>query len=419
MSELAIQISHVTKTYEIGARESYRALRDVVTDFVKAPFRRRSKKPTMNALDDVTLDIERGAVYGLIGKNGAGKSTLLKVLSRITEPTDGFVELRGRVGSLLEVGTGFHPELTGRENVFLNGAILGMRQVEIKRRFDEIVAFAEVSEFIDTPVKHYSSGMFMRLAFAVAAHLESDILLVDEVLAVGDAEFQRKCLGKMGDLPSSGRTVVFVSHTMSAVSGLCQRVVWIDKGKVQQVGTPEDVIKSYLGALGGSDLAFTPGSGISVKQVAIHDDTGALANTFAPGDALTVDVAYEVTKPQDVAFFRLLINGPQGYLFGADMLLDGSVSLATGEQRVGCRFDAVPLLPNTYSILLHIVDRSGKHPLFPLQEVASFHVVGNVHDFGLRGEVANTPRHRTAPVVLPYAWTLATGETRRVPSRTP
>jgi lipopolysaccharide transport system ATP-binding protein len=417
MSESAIHVSHLTKTYEIGAKESYRALRDVLTDFVKAPFRRRAKNPTMNALDDVTLEIERGAVYGLIGKNGAGKSTLLKVLSRITEPTEGFVELRGRVGSLLEVGTGFHPELTGRENVFLNGAILGMRQVEIKRRFDEIVAFSEVNEFIDTPVKHYSSGMFMRLAFAVAAHLDSDILLVDEVLAVGDAEFQRKCLGKMGDLPNSGRTVVFVSHTMSAVSGLCQHVVWIDKGKVKQIGSPDDVIKSYLGALTNGDVAFAPGKDILVKRVAIMDKRGELAQTFAPGDEMRIDVEYDALKRHDNVYFRLIISGQQGYLFAADMLLDGSYPYIEGPGRVSVRFPALPLLPNTYSILMSIVDRSGRQNLFVLQEVASFHIAGNVKEFGLHGEIANMPKMRIAPMVLPYVWTLPDGDVREVPTK--
>jgi len=226
-SEFAVQAEGVSKRYRLGERESYRALRDVLGGALTAPMR-RTRQPTRQraeiwALDGVSFVLERGEVLGLIGANGAGKSTLLKVLSRITEPTKGRVVLRGRVGSLLEVGTGFHPELTGRENILLNGTILGMRRAEITRRFDEIVEFAGVEKFLDTPVKRYSSGMQVRLGFAVAAHLEPEILLVDEVLAVGDAEFQQKCLGKMRDVTREGRTVVFVSHNLAAVRALCSR----------------------------------------------------------------------------------------------------------------------------------------------------------------------------------------------------
>ena len=197
----------------------------------------------------MSFDVSDGEVVGLVGRNGAGKSTLLKILSRITPPTTGRAEIRGRVGSLLEVGTGFHPELTGRENVFLNGAILGMRKTEIDRQFDDIVAFAELDQFMDTAVKHYSTGMYMRLAFAVSAHMDTEILLVDEVLAVGDAAFQQKCLGKMGEVAAAGRTVLFVSHNMAAVAGLCSRAIWIDHGTVKADGAVDDVTREYLNAL--------------------------------------------------------------------------------------------------------------------------------------------------------------------------
>ena len=219
---------------------------------LQAPLRRlRRSAPRRSdfwALKDVSFEVPPGEVLGVVGRNGAGKSTLLKVLSRITEPTTGRVELRGRVGSLLEVGTGFHPELTGRENIYLNGAILGMKRREIARKFDEIVAFAEVEQFLDTPVKRYSSGMYMRLAFAVAAHLEPEILLVDEVLAVGDAEFQKKCLGKMGDVAGEGRTVLFVSHNMGAVQTVCRRALLLDHGRVKMIGPAEEVVAEYLKA---------------------------------------------------------------------------------------------------------------------------------------------------------------------------
>jgi len=259
MSDIAIRVEGLGKVYRIGKRERYRALRDILTDGMYAPFRRlrsvfrttvpaqpASRDDAIWALKGVSFEIRRGEVVGVIGSNGAGKSTLLKVLSRITEPTEGRAEIHGRVGSLLEVGTGFHPELTGRENIYLNGAILGMKKVEIVRKFDEIVAFAEIAKFLDTPVKHYSSGMYMRLAFAVAAHLEPEILIVDEVLAVGDAQFQKKCLGKMGDVAKAGRTVLFVSHNMLAVRGLCNQALLFSSGRLVNQGAVSTVVTSYL-----------------------------------------------------------------------------------------------------------------------------------------------------------------------------
>src|SRR6476660_9718263 len=219
-------------------------LRHALDRFVKSPLSafRRKRDETFWALKDVSLEVKEGEVLGLIGRNGAGKTTLLKILSRITKPTTGWAEIRGRVGSLLEVGTGFHPELTGRENAFLSGAILGMSKREIGRKFDEIVAFAELEKFIDTPVKHYSSGMYVRLAFAVAAHLEPEILLVDEVLAVGDVAFQRKCLSKLDNISHSGRTILFVSHNMSAVRQLCQRVIWMERGRLKAIGSCDEIV---------------------------------------------------------------------------------------------------------------------------------------------------------------------------------
>src|SRR5688572_30650356 len=258
MSDIAIRVEGVGKQYRIGKREPYKTLRDTVAETAAAPFRwmrslivppaddAESQRDLIWALRNVSFEVPRGAIVGIIGRNGAGKSTLLKILSRITEPTEGRVEIHGRVGSLLEVGTGFHPELTGRENIFLNGAILGMRRAEITRKFDEIVAFAEIDRFIDTPVKRYSSGMTVRLAFAVAAHLEPEILIVDEVLAVGDAEFQRKCLGKMRDVSGAGRTVLFVSHNMAAIRQLCERGILLNNGGIEKMGSSEEVIRQYF-----------------------------------------------------------------------------------------------------------------------------------------------------------------------------
>jgi len=251
MSDIAIRAEGLSKLYHLGLKERQRGLREALADTFAVPLRRlrgirAPKAETFWALDDVSFDVKHGEVVGIIGRNGAGKSTLLKILSRITEPTKGTAHIHGRIASLLEVGTGFHPELTGRENVFLNGAILGMKKAEILRKFDEIVAFAEVEKFIDTPVKRYSSGMYVRLAFAVAAHLEPEILVVDEVLAVGDVQFQAKCLGKMGEVASQGRTILFVSHNMPAVQQLTARCVLLIDGQVQFVGRTAEAIDRYL-----------------------------------------------------------------------------------------------------------------------------------------------------------------------------
>ena len=262
MSDIVIQAEGLSKLYRLGQRAPYKTLRESVINAMHMLFRRLSptafrsfsngdqRRMKANellwALKDISFEVRRGEVVGIIGQNGAGKSTLLKLLSRITEPTEGCAEIHGRVGSLLEVGTGFHPELTGRENIYLNGAILGMKKAEIKRRFDEIVAFSEIEKFIDTPVKRYSSGMYMRLAFAVAAHLEPEILLVDEVLAVGDAAFQKKCLGKMDDVAKEGRTVIFVSHNLLAMQSLCNRVVWLHNGQIVGEGESSSVVSNYL-----------------------------------------------------------------------------------------------------------------------------------------------------------------------------
>ncbi|PWT92764.1 MAG: ABC transporter ATP-binding protein [Blastocatellia bacterium] len=265
-----VRVTEVSKHYLIGARQrSYYTLREAVAGALRAPATRLRRNGTGSdngvwALKDVSFEVGRGECLGIIGRNGAGKSTLLKILSRITEPTVGRVELFGRLGSLLEVGTGFHPELTGRENIFLNGALLGMRNAEIGTKFDEIVTFAEIHKFLDTPVKHYSSGMYMRLAFAVAAHLEPEILLVDEVLAVGDAEFQAKCLGKMSAVASVGRTVLFVSHNMAAIQSLCKRTIWLDEGRLCEEGPSATVVKDYLG---------TASSSIGMEQVWASPET--------------------------------------------------------------------------------------------------------------------------------------------------
>jgi lipopolysaccharide transport system ATP-binding protein len=255
MSRAVIHGEGLGKSYHRGALQQSSLLRDHLSRALKSPLSvfRGAKEETFWALKDVSLEVKEGEVLGLIGRNGAGKTTLLKILSRITRPTTGWAEIHGRVGSLLEVGTGFHPELTGRENTYLSGAILGMGKAEIARKFDEIVAFAELEDFIDTAVKHYSSGMYVRLAFAVAAHLEPEILLVDEVLAVGDIRFQKKCLGKMGDVAKAGRTVVLVSHQLNQIRRLCHRALWVDGGTIRQNGSAAEVTSAYEWAMSSAD----------------------------------------------------------------------------------------------------------------------------------------------------------------------
>lgn len=261
MNDIAIRVESISKRYRIGQHVRYKAIREVLGQVACTPLRLvrqafsggrtgniPAEDPYIWALQDVSFDVQQGEVVGIIGRNGAGKSTLLKILSRITKPTAGRVEIFGRVGSLLEVGTGFHPELTGSENIYLNGAILGMRRAEIERKFDEIAAFAEIEKFLETPVKRYSSGMYMRLAFSVAAHLEPEILVVDEVLAVGDAQFQKKCLGKMNEVSKQGRTVLFVSHQMNAITTLCNRCVWLNDGSIMLDDHPNKVVSAYLNA---------------------------------------------------------------------------------------------------------------------------------------------------------------------------
>lgn len=308
-----IRVEKISKKYRLGARRAaHSTLREAVTGAISRPLKglNRGARSTRDhealwALRDVTFDVQPGEVVGVIGRNGAGKSTLLKILSRITEPTAGRVSLCGRVSSLLEVGTGFHLELTGRENIFLNGAILGMKRQDIKKRFDSIVAFAEVERFIDTPVKHYSSGMHMRLAFAVAAHLEPEVLLVDEVLAVGDVEFQKKCLGKMGAAASEGRTILFVSHNLAAVSSLCTRGLVLDRGVVSYLGTQSEAIAHYLTSCqseAGSlrDRIDRVGNGeMRVVGMEIKDAAGRTIDVATSGQAIDICLNYEslITSP--------------------------------------------------------------------------------------------------------------------------
>lgn len=335
MANVALHISNLGKSYYIThahrkqgsgdyktLQEDLRALPRRLFGLMRA---QNATREMIWALRNISLEINEGEVVGIIGQNGAGKSTLLKILSRITDPTEGEAEVYGRVGSLLEVGTGFHPELTGRENIYLNGTILGMRKLEITRKFDDIVAFAEVERFIDTPVKYYSSGMYVRLAFAVAAHLEPEILIVDEVLAVGDAAFQKKCLGKMEDVAHEGRTVLFVSHNMGAVASLCKRVVLLEKGTVVQDGPAGLVVDRYL--IQGSGISGQktwtkeerPGNqSLRIISVSLKNKDGAITSTANISEDLLVDIEYEILKPMTRAMFSLVLWDSNNYVvFGS------------------------------------------------------------------------------------------------------
>ena len=342
MTDVAVRVDGLGKRYRLGEREPYRTLRDALTRARRRGQNARDHGLELWALRDVGFEVKRGDVVGIIGRNGAGKSTLLKILSRITEPTTGRAEIRGRVGSLLEVGTGFHPELTGRENVFLNGAILGMSRAEIRRHFDDIVAFAEVERFIDTPVKRYSSGMHVRLAFAVAAHLHPEVLIVDEVLAVGDAAFQEKCLGKLDDVAREGRTILFVSHNMSAIQRLCAKAILLTRGRVEAHGDTNAVAERYVGGHRVGVHEWTGGGGrtrsASIERVNLANEQGGVVEHVTTADALRVFVAWTIV--QRVPDLQVTVGLNDG---------NGEPIFGTCPQDAG---HAVPADPGTYQAIV-------------------------------------------------------------------
>jgi lipopolysaccharide transport system ATP-binding protein len=350
----------------------------------------QEKDDTIWALRDVSFEVKRGEVVGIIGRNGAGKSTLLKILSRITEPTGGRAEIHGRVGSLLEVGTGFHPELTGRENIYLNGAILGMKRAEIDRKFDEIVAFAEIEKFLDTPVKRYSSGMYVRLAFAVAAHLEPEILLVDEVLAVGDAAFQKKCLGKMGDVAREGRTVLFVSHNMGAVARLCNRSMWLDDGCIHKQGATSEVINAYLQE-GISNQAWrcwldseAPGDdSLRLTCVRVCQPDGVPCASIDITKPFDIEVEIDILEPiSEVAIsIRVLAADGQVVLHTADVLNSEALARKQGRRVSVCRLPAYTLNRGTYLLCVG-ADIPNLRMIFNVDNVLSWNIEATSAEMG-------------------------------------
>jgi lipopolysaccharide transport system ATP-binding protein len=366
VNELVVRVRDLGKEYRLGVRRgSYKTIRETLSGAVRWPstlakriVSGRVRPETFWALRDVSFDIAAGDVVGIIGRNGAGKSTLLKVLSRITEPTRGEVQIRGNVRSLLEVGTGFHPELTGRENIFMNGAILGMRRAEILRRFDEIVAFAEVERFIDTPVKHYSSGMFLRLAFAVAAHLEPDILLIDEVLAVGDAEFQARCLGKMDEVSRAGRTILFVSHNLQAVNRLCPSAFLLERGHLVRHGPSAEVIQSYLvgrtGAERGSGKPLVTDRRVTLNTVKIIQGSHESEEAIDCREAFELRFEYEIHEPIERLLLGFDVVASDGsHLFRTyDLQKVGLQERPPGRFLSTCRLPGGLLQPGSYSVAL-------------------------------------------------------------------
>jgi lipopolysaccharide transport system ATP-binding protein len=378
LTDYAVRVEGLSKQYVIGARETQnRTLGEIATAAISAPFRRfRSLSGDVRdeeqiwALKDVGFDIKEGDVVGIIGRNGAGKSTLLKILSRITEPTEGRVTIRGRVASLLEVGTGFHQELTGRENIYLNGAVLGMRRVEIDRKFDAIVEFSGVEKFLDTPVKRYSSGMQVRLAFAVAAHLEPEILLVDEVLAVGDAEFQRKCLSTMGDVARGGRTVLFVSHNLSALNKLCPNSVWIDSGRVREIGPTAELIGRYL--QNGADNIDTQVRNFvedavkpfQLTSVRVVDSEGESRRVFDCDSTVVIECGYLVRDVVPGLYGYLRVHRSDGTVVMQSDSYDTSPNplenLDVGRRSFRIEIPARSLAPGEYYVFLNFTSPRSK-----------------------------------------------------------
>jgi len=422
MRGVAIRVEGLSKQYRIGGkREAYRTLRDTVADTFMCPFRRAGRllhgraarvapqDETIWALKDVSFEIKHGEVLGIIGRNGAGKSTLLKVLARITRPTSGRVEIRGRVGSLLEVGTGFHSELTGRENTYLNGAILGMRKREVDRKFDAIVAFAELHRFIDTPVKHYSTGMFMRLAFAVAAHLEPDILLVDEVLAVGDLEFQKRCLGKMEEVTrEEGRTIVFVSHNMGAIQQLCSSCLYLDRSRVVMHDTAGAAVAAYVAraAAGATDGAVTESHRVRgsrealIRRVVVGPSLDAPQDAFIVHEPIGIHFDYEVVAGARPLSFWILVAQPSGGAVVLNALQKDTghlVAPGPGRHRLSVTLTAPGLMPGRYSVSAGIFahDLLDRHDFADwVEQVASVDVLPAFRDgrpFDQRMGLVTTP----------------------------
>lgn len=428
MREVAVRAAELSKQYQIGRQlerlrvyRDYRTLRDAMMEALRNPFLRVSRwlsnrdlesqdNHTFWALKDVSFEVNPGEVVAIIGRNGAGKSTLLKILSRVTAPTRGFAEIRGRVGSLLEVGTGFHPELTGRENVFLNGAILGMRKHEIARKFDEIIGFAELEQFVETPIKFYSSGMYLRLAFAVAAHLEPEILIADEVLAVGDARFQKKCLDKMHDVGRQGRTVLFVSHNMAAVTRLCDRAILLEEGRIAQDGPARRVVANYLTSSAGTsaarewlDPAKAPGREVArLRAVRVRNDRRQVSDEIDIRSPVDIEIEFDVVRPGYVLTPTFVLGNEQGIEIFVAHDLD---PVWRRRRRPAGRYVSTARIPGNFLAEGTMFVTAGLNTLDPLivqfdePNAAAFQVVDSLDGDTARGDYAGTMIGIVRPVL--------------------
>jgi lipopolysaccharide transport system ATP-binding protein len=369
----SITVEGLSKRYEIGALQQETQLRDHLVRFLRAPFRRRAPKETLWALRDVSFTVQQGEVIGIIGRNGAGKSTLLKILSKITYPTAGRVRTRGRVAALLEVGAGFHEELTGRENIFLNGSIMGMRKKEVDAKLEAIVEFSGMARFIDTPIKHYSSGMRSRLGFAVAAHLDPDVLVVDEVLAVGDAAFQKKCISAMQEMRGGGRTVLFVSHNMAAVENLCSRGIWIANGSVRLDGPTRSVIEAYMATFSSADSTAGEltavdercgGGEIRFTRVEFLSPEGELQSVVRAGRGILIRLHYRAKETIELPAFGLKITTDLGTLVtDTSTWMHGLVipQVPAGDGYIDLEIDALNLIPGRYQLSMHVTSSVRSH----------------------------------------------------------
>jgi len=424
MTALAIRAEGLSKRYFLGERQRYVALRDVLTDSFTAPLRwlrrvstsgapRPEKDNVLWSLKDASFEIRDGEAVGIVGRNGAGKSTLLKLLARVTRPTEGRAEVRGRIGSLLEVGTGFHPELTGRENIYLNGAILGMRKAEIDAKFDEMVEFSGVARFLDTPLKHYSSGMQMRLAFSVAAHLEPEILLVDEVLAVGDLEFQKKCMGKMEEVARHGRTVLFVSHNMGAIRRLCTRAIWLDAGRVRMTGTADECVDGYSASVeagagsGGGEIDLTRRTDrvgtakARFNSIRLIGADGQIRNEVDFGEPFVLEFKLTCRESVLSSFVGITILANDGAsVIGSHHCDSCDVRdlQAGGTYTMRCHFAPNHLKPGTYELQAGLMDFASWEPHDWFYSAGQFTVGHGTGKFG------RSPDNRPAMVQPAFRW---------------
>lgn len=381
-----ISVKNLSKKYVIGEKQQYYSLRDSISNVFKNPFKKEgNKRDEFWALKDVSFDVNEGDVVGIIGRNGAGKSTLLKILSQITPPTTGEIRLGGRAASLLEVGTGFHQELTGRENIYLNGAILGMKRREINKKFDEIVDFAEIEKFLDTPVKHYSSGMYMRLAFAVAAHLEPEILIVDEVLAVGDTQFQKKCLGKMSEVSKQGRTVLFVSHNMGAISQMCDKCILLDHGEMIAASTTDSVIKKYLSSGNKylKNMKINSNSAINFNKIKTTNGQGINSDVYFTDDVVKIyiDIRSKISL-QNSVFSIVVKNSYQTKVFTEEF--DLSSIVGSNKLRLCLKIPDHFLVPDDYTVDFY-VHIPNELIIASLTDISLFKIVDNGTKFSKYG----------------------------------